>query len=65
MSNIDWEAVNDIFQQLIETLERVLWSMSAVTKPEVFYADEDGREKLDAIAMKLLTIGELHKTLLG
>ena len=58
---IDKEAVADMLQQLIETLERIQWSFSTVPDPDFFYASAEGMEKLDAIGMKLLAIGELLK----
>jgi len=58
---IDWEAVVDMLQQLTETLERVQWSFSTVPEPDFFYASAEGQDKLDAIGMKLLAIGELLK----
>ena len=61
MSDVDWESVADIFQQLAETLERIQWSFATVSEPDFFYASVEGREKLDAIGMKLLVIGELLK----
>jgi uncharacterized protein with HEPN domain len=61
MSEIDWEAIIDMLQQLAETLERIQWSFSTVPEPDFFYASIEGQDKLDAIAMKLLAIGELLK----
>jgi uncharacterized protein with HEPN domain len=61
MSEFDREAVADMLQQLVETLERIQWSFSTVSEPDFFYASTEGREKLDAIGMKLLAIGELLK----
>jgi uncharacterized protein with HEPN domain len=61
MSEIDWETVIDMFTQLTETLERIQWSMEKITEPDYFYATKEGQEKLDAVGMKLLAIGELLK----
>ena len=61
MSEIDWEAVVDMLQQLAETVERIQMSFASVPEPDFFYASAEGREKLDAIGMKLLAIGELLK----
>jgi uncharacterized protein with HEPN domain len=58
---IDKEAIADMLQQLIETLERIQWSFSTVPDADFFYASAEGLEKLDAIGMKLLAIGELLK----
>ena len=58
---IDKEAVADMLQQIIETLERIQWSFSTVPDADFFYASAEGMEKLDAIGMKLLAIGELLK----
>jgi len=61
MSEIDWESIVDMLQQLVETSERIQGAFSSVTEPDFFYASVEGREKLDAIGMKLLAIGELLK----
>ena len=61
MSEIDWEAIVDMLQQLAETVERIQVSFSSVPEPDFFYASVEGQEKLDAIGMKLLAIGELLK----
>lgn len=58
---IDREAVTDMLQQIIETLARIQWSFSTVPDPDFFYASIEGMEKLDAIGMKLLVVGELLK----
>jgi len=61
MSEVDWESIADMLQQLAETLERIQWSFTTVSEPDFFYASVEGREKLDAIGMKLLAVGELLK----
>ena len=61
MSEIDWEAIVDMLQQLAETVERIQGAFSTVSEPDFFYASMEGMEKLDAIGMKLLAIGELLK----
>ena len=61
MSEIDWETIVDMLQQLAETVERIQMSFSSVSEPDFFYASAEGQEKLDAIGMKLLAIGELLK----
>jgi uncharacterized protein with HEPN domain len=58
---IDREAIADMLQQLTETLERIQWSFSTVSDPDFFYSSAEGLDKLDAIGMKLLAIGELLK----
>jgi len=61
MSDVDWESVIDMLRQLAETLERIQWSFASVSEPDAFYASIEGQDKLDAIGMKLLAIGELLK----
>ena len=61
MSEIDWEAIADMLQQLVETVERIQMSFASIPEPDFFYASAEGQEKLDAIGMKLLAIGELLK----
>jgi len=62
MSEIfDKEIVVDMLRQIAETLERVQCSFAAVTHADDFYASDEGREKPDAISMKLLAVGEILK----
>ena len=59
--NFDTEVVVDMLRQIAETLERVRRSFSTVAQADDFYASDAGREKLDAISMKLLAVGEILK----
>ncbi|MDR3108360.1 MAG: DUF86 domain-containing protein [Planctomycetaceae bacterium] len=53
--------VIDLFQQIVETLGRIEMSFSTITTPDSLYDSYDGKEKLDAICMKLLAVGEILK----
>ena len=57
----DMEIVVDMLRQVAETLERIRRSFSTVTHSDDFYASDEGLEKLDAISMKLLAVGEILK----
>ena len=57
----DKEIVLDLLRQITETLERTRRSFSTVSQPDDFYVSDESRDKLDAISMKLLAVGELLK----
>ena len=57
----DKEIVVDLLRQIAETLERTRRSFSSVSQPDDFYVSDESRDKLDAISMKLLAVGELLK----
>ncbi|MDR1270544.1 MAG: DUF86 domain-containing protein [Planctomycetaceae bacterium] len=60
-NKINWEIVVDMLQQIAETLERIRLSFATVPNSDFFDASVEGLEKLDAISMKLLAIGEILK----
>ena len=57
----DQEIVVDMLRQIAETLERIQRAFSTVAQADDLYASDEGREKLDAISMKLLAVGEILK----
>jgi uncharacterized protein with HEPN domain len=57
----DKEIVLDMLRQVAETLERIQHSFSPITQADDFYASDEGLDKLDAICMKLLVVGEILK----
>ena len=59
--NFDIKVVVDMLRQITETLERCRRSFASVSSPGDFYVSDERRDKLDAIAMKLLAVGELLK----
>ncbi len=46
---------------VLEALERIPRRFAGVTTPEDFYDDPDGRDRLDAICMVLIAVGEAFK----
>ena len=61
--NFDREIVSDMFQQIAETLERVRRLFSTVIQPDDFCNSDEGWDKLDAISMRLLAVGEMLKNI--
>ena len=59
--NFDVKITVDMLRQIVETLERACHSFSTISRPDDFYASDENRDKLDAISMKLLAVGELLK----
>jgi len=57
----DKEIVVDLLRQTAETLERLQRSFASVTEVDDFCSSDEGRDKLDAISMKLLAVGEILK----
>ncbi|MDR2438042.1 MAG: DUF86 domain-containing protein [Planctomycetaceae bacterium] len=60
-NKINWDIIIDMLQQIVETLERIQWAFTPVATPDFFENSIEGLEKLDAISMKLLAIGEILK----
>jgi hypothetical protein len=58
MSEYDKELVYEILSQVRSSAERILRRFEPVQSPEDFTCDEAGLEKLDAICMQLIAIGE-------
>jgi uncharacterized protein with HEPN domain len=59
----DKELVREILTQIKEASERVLRRFEAIRSVEDFTNSEAGMEKLDAICMQLIAIGESVKNL--
>ncbi|MDR2116176.1 MAG: DUF86 domain-containing protein [Planctomycetaceae bacterium] len=60
-NKIDWEMIVDMLQQIDETLKRIKQAFTPVVNADFLVASTEGLEKLDAISMKLLAIGEILK----
>ena len=54
----DMTLVREKLQQIEESLNRIQRRSSKISSPEDFTANEDNLDKLDAIAMMLIAIGE-------
>jgi uncharacterized protein with HEPN domain len=54
----DAELVREILRQILGSAETISRRFEAITAPEDFTSSESGREKLDAICMQLIAIGE-------
>ncbi len=57
----DMTLVREKLQQIEESLNRIQRRSSKISSPEDFTANEDNLDKLDAIAMMLIAIGESFK----
>ncbi|MCK5156630.1 MAG: DUF86 domain-containing protein [Spirochaetales bacterium] len=57
------ELVSNILKQIESSLCTIIKRFSPVTSVDDFYSSEEGFEKLDAICMQLITIGEALKNL--
>lgn len=53
----------EILRQIYESTERILWRFEPIERSEDFMSSETGLEKLDAICMQLIAIGEAVKNL--
>ncbi len=53
----------EIFRQIQDALFRIERRFSCITSPDDFLATDDGIDKLDAICMMLIAIGESLKNL--
>lgn len=53
----------EILRQIHQATERILWRFQPIERPEDFTSSEAGLEKLDAICMQLIAIGEAVKNL--
>ncbi len=54
----DRELVQDILQHILEATRVIAKRFTAISSPEDFLSSEEGLEKLDAICMQLIAIGE-------
>ncbi len=59
----DKELVLEVLNQIKTSAERIERRSSKIRSPDGFLADEDGIDKLDAICMMLIVIGESLKNL--
>jgi uncharacterized protein with HEPN domain len=59
----DSKLVVEILSQILESTERVLMRFKPVSSAAFFLDSEEGLEKLDAICMQLIAIGESLKNL--
>lgn len=55
--------VREILHQIHRSTERILWRFEPIKRSEDFISSETGLEKLDAICMQLIAIGEAVKNL--
>ena len=59
----DIELVTEILRQILCSAQTIAKRFTPITSPEDFVASESGLEKLDAICMQLIAIGESVKHL--
>jgi uncharacterized protein with HEPN domain len=59
----DKELVREILSQVLTAANRIERRSASIGKPDDFLASEDGLDKLDAICMMLIAIGENLKNL--
>ena len=55
------ELVLDILLQVLEATHKIEMRFATINKPEDFVNSQEGMEKLDAICMQLIAIGESFK----
>jgi uncharacterized protein with HEPN domain len=59
----DVELINEILRQILEAGKRIERRFSAVQHSDDFLVTDDGLDRLDAICMMLIAIGESLKNL--
>lgn len=59
----DIELVKEILHQILWSGQTITRRFASITSPEDFVVSEEGLEKLDAICMQLITVGENVKNL--
>ncbi|MCS7178933.1 MAG: DUF86 domain-containing protein [Anaerolineae bacterium] len=59
----DQELVRDVLQHILESTRVIAKRFAAISSPEDFLSSDEGLEKLDAICMQLIAIGESVKQL--
>jgi len=57
----DMSLIRERLEQVQEALLRIVKRSSAIQSPQDFLADDDNMQKLDAIAMMLIAVGESFK----
>ncbi|MBN2061947.1 MAG: DUF86 domain-containing protein [Deltaproteobacteria bacterium] len=63
MSDFDYDLVIEILAQIQQSIRRIRKRFEPVNSPDDFTNSEAGHEKLDAICMQLIAIGESLKNL--
>ena len=59
----DTELVKEVLRQILWSAQTVTKRFASITSPEDFVISEEGLERLDAICMQLIAIGENVKNL--
>lgn len=59
----DRDLAKEIIEQILTALEKIKCRFAPIESPDDFYNSESGSEKLDAICMQLIAIGEGLKNL--
>jgi uncharacterized protein with HEPN domain len=59
MSDLSW--LRDRLESVLEALERIPRRLADVSSAEFFAASEEGKDRLDAICMILIAVGEAFK----
>ncbi|MFQ6099678.1 MAG: DUF86 domain-containing protein [Anaerolineae bacterium] len=59
----DIELVKEILRQILWSAQTITKRFASIASPEDFVTSEEGLEKLDAICMQLIAIGENAKNL--
>lgn len=57
----DKDLVKEILTQILDAAKKILKRFESIHKPDDFLISEQGQEKLDAICMQLIAIGESLK----
>src|SRR5574341_334502 len=63
MSEYDLELTREILRQILWSARTIAKRFEPITSPDDFTSSEDGLEKLDAISMQLIAVGENVKNL--
>jgi uncharacterized protein with HEPN domain len=63
MSEYDLELVREILRQILWSAQTIANRFEPIASPDDFIASEAGLEKLDAISMQLIALGESIKNL--
>ena len=59
----DQELVSELLNQILEAARRIRRRFGPVRTPDDFLSSDEGVDRLDAIAMMLIVLGELTKNL--
>jgi uncharacterized protein with HEPN domain len=63
MSEYDLDLAREILRQILWSAQTIAKRFEPITSSDDFIASEEGLEKLDAISMQLIAIGENVKNL--